>query len=138
MSKTIQLRFMVGLVTIGQLHLAMDNAREAERAVQSFAVQPSLLRRVREPNLDFGGRRVGCLSQPTNDCTAPLELTDSHEPFSKLVRDHRRRLLGCSPSWSVTDDAIVTSHSGLKPRSHLRLVPNLHLDPETLQTRGVC
>ena len=28
----------------------------AERAVQSFAVQPSLLRRVREPNLDFGGR----------------------------------------------------------------------------------
>ena len=50
-------------------YLAMDSAREAERAVQSFAVQPSLLRRVREPNLDFGGRRVGYLSQPANDCT---------------------------------------------------------------------
>ena len=37
-------------------YLAMDSAREAERAVQSFAVQSSLLRRVREPNLDFGGR----------------------------------------------------------------------------------
>ena len=29
-------------------YLAMDSAREAERAVQSFAVQPSLLRRVRQ------------------------------------------------------------------------------------------
>ena len=48
----------------------MDSVRETERAVQSFAVQPSLLRRMREPNLDLGGRRVGCLSQPANDCTA--------------------------------------------------------------------
>ena len=34
---------------------------QRERAVQSFAVQP---------NLDLGGRRAGCLSQPANDCTA--------------------------------------------------------------------
>ena len=44
-------RLRKGLVTIGQL--AMDSARDAERAVQSFAVQPSLLRRVREPDPDW-------------------------------------------------------------------------------------
>ena len=96
-----------GLARDSRSTTASYGQRERWReAVQSFAVQPSLLRRVREPNLDFGG------TQRLLSASLALSIVSSPTAMSPFLS----RLGTTAGDYSVS-----------VPRSHLQYVPNLDI-----------